>query len=100
MTLPASGAACPLSSSRRRSMYQVARVPDDSTKSPCTTALSMIMRRRSPRSLTDGEHTERSAAAGDAASQAGQDLLLAAGVEADSRHPRERRDRAVQAGRL
>src|SRR5258705_14001649 len=59
MTLPASGAACPLSSTRRRSMYQLARCPDDSTKSPCTTAFSLITRSRSSRSLTVGEPTQR-----------------------------------------
>src|SRR6266576_2625648 len=59
MTRPASGAACPLSSTRRRSMYQLARCPDDSTKSPCTTAFSLITRSRSSRSLTVGEPTQR-----------------------------------------
>src|SRR5437762_1174137 len=59
MTLPASGAACPLSSTRRRSMYQLARCPDDSTKSPCTTAFSLITRSRSSWSLTVGEPTQR-----------------------------------------
>src|SRR5215470_19765055 len=64
MTRPASGAASPLSSTRRRSMYQLARCPDDSTKSPCTTAFSLITRRRSSRSLTVGEPTQRPAASG------------------------------------
>ena len=55
---PASGAACTLSSPRRRSMYQAARCPEDSTKSPCTTALSLITRRSSSRSFTDCEPTQ------------------------------------------
>src|SRR5215813_11581546 len=101
MTLPASGAASPLSSTRRRSIYQVARCPDESTKSPCTTALSLITRRRSSRSLTVGEPTHRQEVTGGARrSHRGQDLLLAAGVKADPRHPGECRDRPAQARRL
>src|SRR5215469_11451100 len=73
MTRPASGAACPLSSTRRRSMYQVARCPDDSTKSPRTTALSLITRRRSSRSLTVGEPTQRGGSPGE-----GRDVIATA----------------------
>src|SRR5216683_1252685 len=57
MTRPASGAPRPSSSTLRRSMYQVARWPEARTKSPCTTAFSLITRSRSSRSVTIGEPT-------------------------------------------
>src|ERR1700729_3974101 len=42
----------PARSTRRRSMYQLARCPEDSTKSPDTTAYLRISRSSSSRSLT------------------------------------------------
>src|SRR5689334_18342060 len=50
MTRPASGATRPSSRIRRRSMYQLARCPEESTKSPWTTAFSLIAVRSSARS--------------------------------------------------
>src|SRR5512139_2021041 len=52
MTPPTSGAALPSRVTRRRSTYQDALRPEESTKSPCTTALSLISFRRSSRLLT------------------------------------------------